>query len=338
MRRALPSILGAIVIAALCGHAQTLGRYRQSRLLMGTLCEIEVYHHAAATAERALGAALDEMQRVDRLLTNYDAKSELSAMNREAGRAPFHASPELFEFLQASARYVAISERAFDPTVGPLVRAWGFFTPTPARPSDAAVAAARAHSGFDKVHLDPAARTVSFAVDGMEFDPGGIGKGYAVDRAIRVLRERGVASALVSAGGSTIFGLGHPPDRDAWRVAVRNPAQEDKPFAFVSLADNAMSTSGTSEKFVERAGRRFSHLFDPRTGEPVERMCQASVVSPAAMDSDALTKPAFVLDRDGVVRILRGRAATHALRVEGDCDAPRAVWTTPWSDAVFQRK
>src|SRR5262249_4214708 len=147
---------------------------------------------------------------------------------------------------------------------GPLVRAWGFFTPAPQRPADAAVAAARARTGFEKVRLDPAARTVAFAVDGMEIDPGGIGKGYAVDRAVRVLREQGIAAALVSAGGSTIYGLGHPPDRAAWRLAVRNPAREDRPFAFVSLADNALSTSGTSEKFVERAGRRFSHLFDPR--------------------------------------------------------------------------
>jgi FAD:protein FMN transferase len=334
MRRLLVHVAVILLATGTIGRGQALVRYRQARLLMGTLCEIEVYHHDAAAANRALGAALDEMQRVDRLLTNYDASSELSRMNREAPRGPFHASPELFAFVQACATYVGESEHAFDPTVGPLVRAWGFFTPDPQRPSDAAIAAARARSGFDKVRLDPSAHTVSFSAEGMELDPGGIGKGYAVDRAVRVLREHGIGAALVSAGGSTIYGLGHPPDR-AWRVAVRNPEHVDQPFAFVSLADNALSTSGTSEKFVERGGRRYPHLFDPRTGEPVEHICQASVVSPTAMDSDALTKPAFVLDRDAVIRVLRPRMATHALRVEGACDSPRAVWTTPWSAGVF---
>jgi FAD:protein FMN transferase len=336
MRWLLPAAVAALAVSVVAGgRAQAPDRYRDARLLMGTLCEIEIYHRDAAAARRALTAALDEMQRVDRLLTNYDAASELSVMNREAGRGPSRVSPELFSFVQECARYAADSEHAFDPTVGPLVRAWGFFTPQPERPADATIAAARARTGFDKVRLDPAARTVAFATEGMEIDPGGIGKGYAVDRAVRVLREHGVPAALVSAGGSTIFGLGHPPDRRSWRVAVRNPAREDHPFAIVALTDNALSTSGTSEKFVERAGRRYSHLFNPRTGEPVENMCQASVIAPAAMDSDALTKPAFVLDRDAVARILRPRAATHAMRVEGTCEMPRAVWTTPWSAGVF---
>jgi len=319
--------------------AQGPGLYRESRRIMGTYCEVQAYHADATAGRAAATRALDEMQRIDRLLSNYDANSELSAMNRDAARAPFHASPELFDFVRQCRHYVTDTGGAFDPTVGPLVRAWGFFTPTPARPSLEVIAAARRSSGFDKVHLNEAAHTVSYATTGMEIDPGGIGKGLAVDRAADLLVSLGVQSALISAGGSTLYAIGHPPDRPAWTVSVRDPAEPDAPLTVVSLRDTAVSTSGVSEKFVLEGTRRLPHIFDPRTGEPVEGMCQTSVVAPTATASDALTKAAFILTRDVVAEQFRQRGpAFHALRVEGDCTAARTLWTTPWSAAVFTLK
>jgi thiamine biosynthesis lipoprotein len=224
---------------------------------------------------------------------------------------------------------------AFDPTMGPLVRAWGFFTPRPAVPSAPEIAAARLKSGFDKVILQDKGRTVSYAVAGMEIDPGGIGKGYAVDRAVAVLKKRKIRSALVSAGGSTLYAVGHPPGFDWWRIAIRNPENDAQPFALAALRDNAISTSGVAEKSVRIAGRRYSHIFDPRTGEPVDGVCQVSVVTQTATASDALTKAAFILSRDTLMQMFGKLKGTHALRVEGTCEGAGTKWTTPWSSSVF---
>jgi thiamine biosynthesis lipoprotein len=197
------------------------------------------------------------------------------------------------------------------------------------------VATAKARSGFDKVRLDEASRSVSYAVDGLEFDPGGIGKGYAADRAAAVLRQAGIGSALVSAGGSTLYALGHPPGQDGWKVAVRDPLAPATSLRVATLRDEAISTSGISDRFVEVDGRRYGHIFDPRSGAPASGVCQVSVVAPTAADSDALTKPAFILPRGSVQALFSKREGVHAIRVEEACDHG-VVWTTPWSAGVFR--
>ncbi len=308
---------------------------RGTRRIMGTFCEILTYHPDPDLAERVISDALDEMQRVDRLLSNYDPSSELSAMNREASQGPFRASVELFTFVERCHEYFTATAGAFDPSVGPLVRAWGFFTPRPAKPPASVIAAARQASGFDKVRLDDVLRTVSYAVPGLEIDPGGIGKGYAVDMAVAVLQRAGITSALVSAGGSTLRAIGHPPGRPTWRLGIGDPSDRERAVRFVLLRDASVSTSGVSEKSVIADGHRYSHIFDPRSGHPVEGMCQVSVVTGNATESDALTKAAFVLPRDAVRRTFEPEKRVHVLRMEGVCGPDRVVWTTPWSAAVF---
>lgn len=324
------------MLQSAAGLAGEPGPYRESRRIMGTFCEVQVYDADALRARSAIRAALDEMERVDHLLSNYDPASELSKMNREASSGAFRASPELFAFVKACRRFYDDSLGAFDPAVGALVRAWGFFSPQPGIPSAAEIAAAKVKSGFDKVRLNDAGRSVSYTVPGLEFDPGGVGKGYAVDRAAEVLRRQHIRSALVSAGGSTLYGLGHPPGRKGWRVALANPADSDAPLAFVDLRDNSLSTSGVSQQSVKTEGRRYSHIFDPRNGEPVENMCQVTVVARGGTESDALTKAAFVLSREEVSPVLRQHAGARALRMEGDC-AHATIWMTPNSMRTFER-
>lgn len=322
-----------VVLAAAPRQDPTL--VRQTRRVMGSLAEIQVYHADAAAADRAVADALDEMARIDRLLSNYQADTELSRMNAGAGKAPFIASPELYDFVTRCRVYFDETLGTFDPTMGPIVRAWGFFTPRAAQPAPDAIAAAKAHSGFGKVRLVEASRTVAYAVDGVELDPGGIGKGYAADRAVSVLQRAGITSALVNAGGSTLYGIGHPPNQSGWKVAVRNPASPATSLRYVVLRDNALSTSGISGKYVEIGGRRYGHIIDPRTKEPTAGLCQVTMTAPNATDSDALTKAAFLLTRDELVRLFGKRQGVHLLRVEGGCEESGTVWTTPWSEGVF---
>jgi len=309
--------------------------YKQARRLMGTFCEIEVYHPDAKYAKQAMAEALDEMQRVERLLSNYDPSSPLSMMNREASRSPFRVPAELYDFLKECRALHAATLGAFDPTVGPLVRAWGFFGSAPARPSEAAVATAKAKVGFGKVILDDSARSVFYSVPGMEIDTSGIGKGYAVDRAARALRRRNIEAALVNAGGSTLYAIGRPPGRPYWRVGIRNPEDIQHLFAIARLTDASVSTSGTAVRAARAGARVFSHIFDPRTGEPVEGLCQVSVVAPSATESEAFGKAAFILSRDALSRLAAERPRMHILRVEGACSGKFSIWQTPSPSPAF---
>jgi FAD:protein FMN transferase len=334
----IPTAIAVVAAIATMGFSASKPQpflYRQMRYVMGTLCEITIYDEDPKRAERAINQAFEEVQRVDRLLSNYDPNSELSRMNRTAASGPFLASVGLFGFMIQCHRFYRITEGAFDPTVGPLVRAWGFFGTDPRVPTASEVEAARAKVGMGKVELDEVHALISFPVEGMEIDPGGIGKGYAVDRAVRALRQSGIYSALVNAGGSSLYAIGSPPGRSYWRIGVKDPSAPDRPVAFVALRDNSLSTSGSLERHVRVGGQTFGHIFDPRSGAPVEGVLEVSVVAPTATESDALTKAAFVLSPPDAFRLFQKLGGIHALRFERRGSRGWRLRMTPWSESVF---
>lgn len=155
-----------------------------------------------------------------------------------------------------------------------------------------------AEVGYRKIVLDPATRTVRFAHKGVEMDPGGIGKGYAVDRMVRILRRSGVEMGLVTAAGSSIFAIGTPPDEPGWTVSIRDPRDETKTVQDILLKDESLSTSGSYEKFFEAQGKIYAHIMDPRTGYPAAGMLSVSVIAPRTLDSEAWCKPFFINGRE----------------------------------------
>ena len=157
--------------------------------------------------------------------------------------------------------------------------------------------------GYRHVHLDAQARTVWFDRPGVELDPGGIGKGYAVDRMVDVLKRNGVTTALVAGSASSIYGMGAPPGHpEGWAVDIRDPWQHSKTVAEVFLKDMSMSTSGSYEKFFRAEGRVYAHIMDPRTGYPAQGTVSVSVVAPRTIDSEAWAKPYFVNGRQWAER------------------------------------
>jgi thiamine biosynthesis lipoprotein len=287
-------VLASWTSAASSGFTTALERAEEA---MGTMFSVTLHGPDRAALERAAGAAFDEVHRLDRLLSNYDPSSEWSAMNRSAAAREVRVSDELFQLLSACADYSARSSGAFDITVGPLVKVWGFYKGEGQLPRDDDVSGARARVGYQHVRLDPVARTVRFDRHGMELDPGGIGKGYAVDRMVGVLKQNGVRAALISAGGSSIYGMGSPPGERGWRITIRDPGDPDVPAAEVWLEDMSLSTSGSYERFFRAGGRRYSHILDPRTGYPAQGTASVSVVAARTLDSEAWTKPFFVNGR-----------------------------------------
>jgi len=289
---------------------------------MGTTFTIYLYSPNRSEADADFEAAFEEIERVEEALSNYRPTSELSRINRLASRQKVTTDPEVFELLRTSFNYSRQSAGAFDITVGPLMRAWGFFRKNGQYPSSTELSRARSSVGWNKVELDPQERTIKFNTRGMELDMGGIGKGYAVDRVIDLLRASGVSSALVDAGSSTLYALGAPPGKPGWKVIVPWPGDRSRAISEVMLRDSSLSTSGSYEKFFRLNGNTYCHIMDPRTGEPVEGMLQTTVIAPTGTESDALSTTMFVMGPARGRDLLRSIPTTSAIWITNNTIEP----------------
>jgi thiamine biosynthesis lipoprotein len=274
-------------------------RLEESLDSMGTAYSVVVYGIDRYKMQAAVEDAFEEVRRLDRLLSNYRPDSEVSELNKNAGRGPVRVSKEVLDLLSACVRYSEASEGAFDITVGPLMKVWGFYRGSGRFPHRAEIRGALANVGYKNLVLNTPQQTVQYRRSGVEIDPGGIGKGYAVDRMVAILRERGIRSGLITAGSSSIYGIGAPPmDAKGWRVEIKHPKNPSQAVQDVFLKDMSMSTSGNYEKFFRVGGKVYSHIMDPRTGYPAPGMLSVSVVSSKTLDSEAWTKPYFINGRN----------------------------------------
>jgi thiamine biosynthesis lipoprotein len=302
MRARWTSTITAAWLAVTAGRATApqppLFHHEASRISMAAEYAIDAYGPDAGALPRIVEDAFDEVDRIDRLMSHYKPASALSRINREAAQHPVAVEPELFDFLADAMRYHHDSGGAFDVTVGPLMKAWGFFQGDGRMPSERELAAARRRVGGGHVALNAEARTIAFDEPGVEIDLGGIAKGYAVDRVVALLERRQIAAALVSAGGSTIYALGAPPDRDGWSVAVQDPLDPRTNAITVPLKDRALSIAGSSEKSFESGGVIYSHIMDPRSGRPAQGTLSVAVLADSGTAGDALDDAFFVLGPD----------------------------------------
>jgi thiamine biosynthesis lipoprotein len=264
---------------------------------MGSTYSVVLYDVDRNKMEQAADQAFEEARRLDNLLSNYKPESAWSRVNRDASVHPVAIPRELFDLLAACVDYSRRSEGAFDISVGPLMKIWGFYKGTGHLPKPGEVEAARSQIGYQHIVLDRAKSTVYFDRQGFNIDPGGIGIGYAVDRMLDVLRSRGFHRALLSASGSSIYCLGTPPGESGWRIQIKDPRDEFKHVSDVVLKDESISTSGSSEKFFVADGKVWSHIMDPRTGYPAQGTLSVSVIAPRTIDSEAWAKPYFINGR-----------------------------------------
>jgi thiamine biosynthesis lipoprotein len=304
--------------------------FHESRPAMGTTVEILLY---ASTRDRAVElyeVAFQEIERVEAALSTYRSTSEISRINTTAAHRPVVTDPEVFGLIVRALEYSRRTGGAFDVTVGPLVKAWGFFRGDGRYPSADDLSEARAKVGWQHVAVDTARRSIRFLTPGLELDMGGIGKGFALDCAARVLRRHGVASALLGTGQSSYVAIGAPPDARGWPIEVPSPHNPTRALSTIQLRDQSLSTSGSDQQYFEMDGRRFSHITDPRTGEPASGMVQVTVIAPTAADSDALSTALFVLGRDGGTALIEevdGRAALLVTDDGGEEQIVAIKWT-----------
>jgi len=273
-------------------------RLEQSADAMGTTYMLDLYGTDQSVLLAAAREAFDEVHKLDRMLSNYMPGSELSGVNDPAADEPVHVSQEFFELISQCVNFGRESEGTFDITVGLLMKVWGFYKDTGHLANRAEIRAALEEIGYQNLELNAANFTVRFRKHGMSLDPGGVGKGYAVDKMVAVLRKAGVCAGLVSAGGSSIYGIGAPPsDSRGWCIRIRDPRIATKTASEAYLKDASISTSGSSEKFFWAEGKRYSHIMDPRSGYPAEGMLSVSVIAPKTLDSEVWAKPYYILGR-----------------------------------------
>jgi FAD:protein FMN transferase len=285
----------AVGVALFLVTAAAAQRMERSTDAMGGTFSVVLYGSDEGSMNRAIDAAFAEAHRLDALLSNYRPESEWSRINREAATHPVAVSPELFRLLSDCIGYSRASEGTFDLTVGPLMRAWGFFGGERHVPSPDQMREALELVGYQHVQLNARKRTVRFDHPGATIDPGGVGKGYAVDRMVEILRARGFRNALVAASGSSIFGLGNPPDEPGgWSISIADPWDHRRNAGQVFLKDMSLSTSGSYEKSFRVRGHRYSHIMDPRRGVPAESAVQVTVIAPRTIESEVWAKPYFI--------------------------------------------
>ncbi len=296
-RSGIVALLALMLLGPTLAHAEW---FRREDSIMGTRIYVELWLDDAAQGRAAVEAVIASMHRVDELMSTYKPQSELSRVNARGALEAVEVGRELFEVIRASLEFSRLTGGAFDVTYASVGYLYDYRARQ--RPTEAQIAGALPGVNWRNVKLDPAARTVRFEKPGMRIDLGGIAKGYAVDRAIGLLRERGVAHAVVSAGGdSRIIGdrFGRP-----WIVGIRHPDDPKRVVTRIPLVDTAMSTSGDYERYFDEQGVRYHHILDPKSGRPASRVRSATILAPTAMQTDGLSKTAFVLGAEEALKII----------------------------------
>jgi thiamine biosynthesis lipoprotein len=288
---------------------------RVSRRAMATTFEVAIPAGVHPDPVAAATAALDLIDDLEDQMTVYRDHSEVSRLNAAAAEAPVVVEDELFDLFARCASWTRQTEGAFDIATGALVKAWGFFRREGRVPEPKARAEAMARSGFRHVILNPELHSVKYRRAGLEINLGAVGKGYALDRAARLLRnEWGVRSALLHGGGSSAYALGHPPgDVRGWPVRLKHPTEPGGSLGTVCLRDRGLGTSAATFQFFEYKGEKLGHLLDPRTGWPAAGTASASVTAPTAAEADAMSTAAFVLGAPGAENLTRLRPALGAV-------------------------
>jgi len=312
---ALPVLgLAFVSLLPLLCSAQGSGSVHLKRYAMGTVFEIVVYDDDSTKAEAAAHAALDEAVRLDRMMSNYKADSELSQMNRSAHFQPVRISRELYDIIEQSLSYSRVSGGQFDISVGPLVDLWKAALAGGPIPSADEQTAARGCVGYQQIELLPPDR-IQFLSNCMRLDLGSIGKGYAVDRMVELLKARGIRRAYIDAGGSTIYGLGYPKSANAWRVRLRDPS--GKLFPQTSLMNSSVSTSEQSAPSPLQ-GDAPGHIVLPGTGKPLQTRNTVSVTAQSATASDALSTTLLLLGPTKGAALLKTLHGISAIWIDPD--------------------
>jgi len=260
---------------------------------MGTLVELTAVAPGDVIAQAALTAGFQEIRRLENMLSTWIETSELSRINQAAGLEPIGVSAETFDLLRRALEVAEYTEGGFNIAIGPAVRLWNI-PEAPRIPTAMELDIAAQYVDYRRIHLDADRRTVFLEKPGMRIDIGGIGKGFAAEKAAAVMREIGATGGLVGVAGD-LRTFGRRADGTAWPIGMQHPREAGKILATLDATDEAVSTSGDYERYFMQDGVRYHHILDPKTLQPA-RLCQSvTIIAPDATTADALATGVFVM-------------------------------------------
>ncbi|KEI93577.1 FAD:protein FMN transferase [Clostridium botulinum] len=284
--------------------------------LMGTIINIKAY---GKNADKAVQSSVDKISDIENKMSLNISTSEVNKINKNAGIAPVKVSKNTFDVVKASLIYSEKSKGSFDITVEPLVSIWGIGTEKARIPSKDEINKALKLINYKDVIINEKESTVMLKRKGQAIDLGAIAKGYTADELKKVLLNYNVSSAFLSLGGN-VYVLGNKPDKTLWKIGVQNPLEPRGDYlGIVSVSDKSVVTSGNYERFFERNGKRYHHIFDTKTGYPAEKgLISVSIISDKSIDGDALSTSVYTLGLDEGKKLIEGLKGVEAVFVTND--------------------
>ena len=277
--------------------------FKRTLKLMGSRFDITVVAKDQVEADSYIDLAINEITRIEKLISSWDANSQTSEVNRNAGIKPVKVDAELFNLIQRAIGISNLTDGAFDISYASMDKIWKFDGSMTEMPSEESIKNSVEKVGFHNIILDKEKSTVFLKLKGMKIGFGAIGKGYAADKAKDLLISKGVVSGIINASGD-MNTWGKQPDGKEWKVAITNPMDKNKVFALLPITDGAVVTSGNYEKYVNFNNVRYTHIIDPRSGYPATGIISVTVFAPKAELADALATSVFVMGKEvGLNRI-----------------------------------
>lgn len=303
--------------------------------IMGTMAELTIYGKKE-DAEKAADIVQDTFLEVEKVCSIFDPDSEISMLNKTAYEKPFKCGILLWDVLMHSKRFHTLSGGAFDITVKPLMELWGFYRKAGKLPSEKEISETLENVGLDKVVFDERFHTVKFTRPGLSFDLGGIAKGYAVDKAAEAVKKLGITSGVINLAGNMYCFPVPPPGKKSFTIGIRNPLRKEEICGKADMLGTSISTSGNYERYVVIDGIRHTHIMDIRKGRPVNDMLSVTVITPLALDADALSTSVFINGESFAREICARYPATSILIIRhpsGKTDGTEIIKIgTTWGD------
>ena len=268
---------------------------------MGTLVEVTLSEDDTEKTQQAIDRAFDEMSRLESLMSTHLPGSEISKLNEQAGKGYTRLSPEILDVLQAAIVWSQQTGGAFDISIGPVVKLWRFADEKPTVPSPALLEQAVNAVDYKNIHIDEV--MVRLNKPGMALHLGAIAKGYAVDRAMAVLKENGIQNAMINAGGDLTV-IGARALNKPWKIGLQHPRKPENIIASFNLAEGSVATSGDYQRYFLHDKKRYHHILNPEDGQPARGLISATVITALTMDADALATAVFVLGAEKGIQLL----------------------------------
>ncbi len=290
----LKKLLFGIILLVISGPLQAQNVYRKNMVLMGSAFDITVVEKDSLQAVKYIQMAVDEIKRIEKLISSWNQNSQTSEINRNAGIRPVKVDKELFDLIKRAKLISQITDGAFDISYASMDKIWKFDGSMTRMPDTESIKKSVAKVGYQNIILNDTTHTVFLKLKGMKIGFGAIGKGYAADKAKQLLIAKGVQAGIINASGD-MNTWGTQPDGTPWTVAIVNPLNKYKAFALVPVSNKAVVTSGDYEKYVKFNGIRYAHIINPKTGYPATGIISVSVFAPQAELADALATSVFVM-------------------------------------------